>query len=220
MFKTKIITALTLLTTLFTASTSYAEDKLFLFNTVEFKSSSFKSVPKWQEIIDKRLEEELNITNCLKKKNSCPADKKEFIIQWFQMLKIAYKLPTKADQIEYVNDFFNMKEYILDIDNWGLTDYWEIPTEFLEFSGDCEDYAIIKYYTLKKLGFDIKDMRIVVLKDTVRNGAHAVLAVYHDNKALILDNLSSTVLEDKTLTQYVPYYSINENFKWIHFKKM
>lgn len=216
----KITPIITLIIFAFTASISFADSTTELFNTIEFKSKNIQSVPKWAQIVERRLDEELNIKNCISKKESCDESKKEFIIAWLEMLQKANKINNKALQLEYVNNFFNLKEYILDIDNWGVTDYWSIPTEFLEFSGDCEDYAIIKYYTLKKLGFDTNNMRIVILKDTVRNGAHAVLAVYQDNEFLILDNLASSVLSDKILTQYQPYYSINENFRWIHFKKI
>ncbi len=46
-----------------------------------------------------------------------------------------------------------------------------------------EDYTIIKYFTLKEMGVDPASMRIVVLRDTIRNLAHAVLVVYSDGDA-------------------------------------
>ena len=54
--------------------------------------------------------------------------------------------------------------------------------------GDCEDFAIAKYFALRDLGFPASQMRIVVLKDTLRNLDHAVTAVYLDGDAWILDN--------------------------------
>ena len=105
-----------------------------------------------------------------------------------------------------------------DIVNWKQQDYWEIPAEFLKKSGDCEDYSIIKYFTLKELGIAPESMRIVVVRDTIRNFAHAVLAVYVNGDAFILDNLSNSVLSHTKLRQYSPQYSVNEFGRWAHMK--
>lgn len=198
------------------ASPAFAKQS-YLFGTVEFKSKSFKSVPKWTDILDKMILENQQVATC---KNNIKSCDNKFFKEWLAYLNSAKTITNQEELLDSVNAFFNDWEYILDIDNWGLSDYWEIPSEFLEMSGDCEDYAIIKYYTLKKLGYNVDNLRIVVLKDTVRNGAHAVLAVYKNDSVYILDNLSTIALTDDLLTQYVPYYSINENNKWIHFKRM
>lgn len=192
-------------------------DNVNLFNTVEFKSKNFNSVPKWVTLLDRMLDENKKLDTCSKNKEICD-DK--FFKQWLDFIAKAKLIKDDEELLDSVNSFFNEWEYIEDIKNWEVSDYWEIPREFLEMSGDCEDYAIIKYYTLKKLGYDTKKLRIVILKDIVRNGAHAVLAVYKNDSIYILDNLSTIALTDDLLTQYVPYYSINENNKWIHFKKM
>lgn len=213
--KIKIITIITLIFATL-VNNAFANSNL-LFNTVEFKSKSFKSVPKWTGILDKMILENSQFEEC---KSNTPNCKSKFYNQWIAYINSAKNIKNQEDLLDSVNEFFNDWEYILDIDNWDLSDYWEIPSEFLEMSGDCEDYAIIKYYTLKKLGYDTSKLRIVVLKDIVRNGAHAVLAVYQNNQIYILDNLSTIALTDDMLTQYVPYYSINEDSKWIHFKKM
>lgn len=73
-------------------------------------------------------------------------------------------------------------------------DYWASPREFRENSGDCEDYSIAKYFTLRALGVPKENMRIVVLMETIRNLPHAVLVVYMDGDAYVLDNLSRQVL--------------------------
>lgn len=188
-----------------------------LFSTVEFKSNNLSSLPKWTSVL-KKVEKDLSYYKlCDKLKENCSHMQ---FSEWSNFVNKTKNITNKEQLLNRVNSFFNTWDYTLDIDLWGVNDYWEIPSEFLSLSGDCEDYAIIKYYTLKKLGFDVNNLRIVILKDTVRNGAHAVLAVYLNNKTYILDNLSSAVLTDDVLTQYVPYYSINETNKWIHFKKL
>lgn len=217
MLKSKLIKTITIFMIFANLASPAAAKQEYLFNTVEFKSKSFKSVPKWTEILDKMLLENQQVKQCKVSLKSCD---NKFYKEWLAYLDSAKDIKDQTELLDSVNAFFNDWEYILDIDNWGLSDYWEIPSEFLEMSGDCEDYAIIKYYTLKKLGYDVSKLRIVILKDTVRNGAHAVLAVYKGDSVYILDNLSTIALTDDLLTQYVPYYSINENNKWIHFKRM
>jgi predicted transglutaminase-like cysteine proteinase len=100
--------------------------------------------------------------------------------------------------------------------NYGADDYWASPLEFLRNSGDCEDYAIIAYVTLKTLGFDIDSLRFVVLHDKVRDEAHAVLAVYLDDKIYTMDSLVDGVLTQDRFQSYVPQYSVNETTLWAH----
>ncbi len=57
------------------------------------------------------------------------------------------------DQIQAVNQFLNQWQYKTDEQNYGQRDYWAAPLEFLRRSGDCEDYAIVKYVSLRQLGF-------------------------------------------------------------------
>ena len=95
-------------------------------------------------------------------------------------------------------------------------DYWATPAQFFNKSGDCEDYAITKYISLVHLGFDKKDMRIVIVQDLNLKVPHAVLVVYLDGKALILDNQIKQVVSASRITHYKPIYSINETKWWIH----
>ena len=85
-------------------------------------------------------------------------------------------------------------------------------------SGDCEDYSIVKYYTLKALGVPVDDMRIVVVRETIRNIGHAVLAVYDGDDIYILDNLSEAVRPAQRIRNYVPQFSVNEKNRWVHVK--
>ena len=120
------------------------------------------------------------------------------------------------EQVKAVNVLINRWPYRTDMDVWGVMDYWETPVEFFQKSGDCEDFAIAKYFALRDLGFPASQMRIVVLKDTLRNLDHAVTAVYLDGDAWILDNLSNAVLSHKRLSHYRPQFSVNEEYRWAH----
>ena len=64
--------------------------------------------------------------------------------------------------------------------------------------------------------FAKEDMRIVVLQDLNLKVAHAVLVVYIDGKALVLDNQITKVVESKRIKHYKPIFSINEGAWWLH----
>jgi predicted transglutaminase-like cysteine proteinase len=115
-----------------------------------------------------------------------------------------------------VNKFFNKWPYRLDKANWGVSDYWETPWEFLRKSGDCEDYAIAKFYALQELGFSPDQMRIVAVRDAIRGIGHAVLAVYAKDDIYILDNQTDMVLSHTKYKHYIPQYSVNEHYRWMH----
>src|SRR3546814_5921012 len=60
-------------------------------------------------------------------------------------------------------------------------------------SGDCEDYAIAKFFVLRDLGYTGEQLRIVILMDRIRRVGHAVLAVYALGDILILDSLTDLI---------------------------
>ena len=124
-------------------------------------------------------------------------------------------LPIDA-QARRVNDLMNSVQYISDKRNWGRSDYWATPIEFLERGGDCEDFAIAKYAALRALGVPDSRMRVAIVKDTQKNIAHAVLIVYGEDGPLILDNQIKTVRADNSIRHYKPIYSINRTAWWLH----
>ncbi len=82
----------------------------------------------------------------------------------------------------------NKVRYIGDQKNWGKSDYWATPIEFLTYGGDCEDFAIAKYVSLRALGVPDRAMRIAIVKDTQKGIAHAILIVYTEDGPMVLDN--------------------------------
>jgi predicted transglutaminase-like cysteine proteinase len=107
--------------------------------------------------------------------------------------------------------------YRTDSQNWGQSDYWANPTETaLKGAGDCEDFAIAKYWLLRSLGYAASDLQIVVLSDTRRQLYHAVLVAHVDGVAYVLDNLSSQVSADTRYPNYVPIMSFAAGKSYIH----
>ena len=122
----------------------------------------------------------------------------------------------RRTQLEHVNRYINNIDYVEDHANWGQEDYWATPAQFFTRAGDCEDYAIAKYLTLRSLGVPIEQMRIVVLMDNNLGIGHAVLAVYTENDVLVLDNQISQVVSESSIHHYQPVYSLNERNWWRH----
>lgn len=121
-------------------------------------------------------------------------------------------------QLIEVNRRINrLVRYNSDQHRFGEADHWATPREFLtRRGGDCEDFALLKYVSLRELGFADRRMRLVVVRDTGRRQNHAVLSVSMPEGREILDSLDPAPRRHSTLTQYVPRYSINGSGAWIH----
>ena len=118
------------------------------------------------------------------------------------------------DQLRAVNAFLNRFPYRSDLANYGRRDYWATPLEFLARSGDCEDYAIAKYVSLRRLGVPAGRLRIAVVQDEDRDSPHAVLLADVGGTWYVLDNLSERVEPQERVGHYVRYYSLNEDGFW------
>ncbi len=183
-----------------------------IFGSIEFKAHSLKALPRWERVLEQVKKDQPVVAACDADISSCIEPS---IARWRTFIKEQRAQPFKV-YLKNVNIFVNKWPYITDVKLWGKSDYWAAPLEFLKHSGDCEDYAILKYMSLKELGVPVKNMRIVVVQDSIRDIAHAVLAVFVEDDILILDSLINATLSHKLFLQYTPYYSVNENSRWAH----
>ena len=93
----------------------------------------------------------------------------------------------------------------------GEIDVWSTPlATFASGAGDCEDYAIAKFVALRQAGISPKDLRIVIMRDTIRGEDHAVAAVQLDGDWLILDNQRMAMVEDAYVRNYRPLFVIDQ----------
>lgn len=175
-----------------------------LFGTREIHSSDLKLFPKWRGTMDRFAEETRDCADPL-----CDQ------VYWKQVIDELAGADRRT-QIERINREMNEKLYIIDPINWGVPDYWATPFQFLRKNGDCEDYAIAKFMALRQLGFENPELRIVVLNDLNLGIAHAILVVYVDGQALVLDNQIKSVVPADTIRHYQPVYSVNEEGWWLH----
>lgn len=120
------------------------------------------------------------------------------------------------DQLRAVNQFFNQLKFRSDQEHWQQEDYWATPIETLASNGgDCEDFAIAKYFTLRQLGVPAKNMRITYVKALRLNEPHMVLTYYPDSgEPLVLDILVHDMLPASKRNDLEPVYSFNAEGLW------
>lgn len=130
----------------------------------------------------------------------------------------------ETEKIHRINDFFNHTvRYDTDQNIWGQNDYWATPLETLALArGDCEDYAIAKYFSLINLGVPLQKLRIVYVKITISDFSgrhqepHMVLAYYKtpEGEPLILDSLNGEILSASQRPDLKPIFSFNSAGVW------
>lgn len=97
-----------------------------------------------------------------------------------------------------------------DLEQYGEIDVWSPPLATLtRGAGDCEDYAIAKFVALQRAGIPPDDLRIVIMRDTIRGEDHAVAAARLDGRWLTLDNRRMAMVEDAHVRNYRPLFVID-----------
>lgn len=126
-------------------------------------------------------------------------------------------------QLAAVNNFFNRRiAFATDWQVWGEVDHWASPLELLaKGAGDCEDYAIAKYFSLIAAGMPGAQLRLVYARfqGDGRSGAlqpHMVLAYYPvpGVEPWILDNIINEVRPAASRPDLIPVFSFNIDGLW------
>lgn len=142
------------------------------------------------------------------------------LLEWRDLM-IAGQNKPELQKLELVNQFLNQVIFVSDLDHWGKEDYWATPVETLASNGgDCEDFAIAKYFTLLEMGVPISRLQITYVKAlnwNPINQAHMVLTYYPTPGAipLVLDNLIPEIRSATLRTDLVPVYSFNGDGLWL-----
>lgn len=142
-----------------------------------------------------------------------------------QLQPVLAALPEADDaaRLEVVNRFFNRRVVFRDdIEVWRVADHWASPLETLgQGMGDCEDFAIAKYFSLLAGGMPAARMRLVYVRLQLGGAggpsqAHMVLAYYAEPQAepLILDNLVEEIRPASRRLDLTPVFSFNSEGLW------
>jgi len=139
---------------------------------------------------------------------------------WINLLKGNY--PTDQVKLQKTNLFFNQLQFTTDQKLWGLSNYWATPIEFIGANaGDCEDFAVAKYFSLLSLGITDEKLRIIMVKALTLNQYHMVVAYYSTPTAepLILDNIDGEIKLASKRKDLIPVYSFNGKQLWLNNEK-
>ena len=99
-----------------------------------------------------------------------------------------------------------------DLAQHGAIDVWSSPlVTFASGAGDCEDYAIAKFVALRHAGISPDDLRIVIMRDTIRGEDHAVAAARLDGHWLMLDNRRMAMIDDAHVSNIRPTFVIDQH---------
>ncbi len=178
-----------------------------LFGTGEAFSPDNSAFFKWNGMLERFRAEE----------RRCQSDASDACIprEWRALLDEVRGLDLR-DKIERVNATVNRHPYVPSLQNWGESNHWEPPFEFFRKSGQCQDFAIAKYFLLRAAGVPAERLRVVVLRDMRLGLDHSVTVAFVDGDAWVLDNQQREIRSSAALDHYRPYYSINEEGWWLH----
>jgi len=139
---------------------------------------------------------------------------------WLKLLNKEYQ--DEQQKLESTNQFFNQLQFTTDQKLWGLNNYWATPIEFIGANaGDCEDFALAKYFSLLAIGIDDDKLRVVMVKSLTLNQYHMVVAYYEYPTAepLILDNIDGLIKKASNRKDLIPVYSFNGKKLWLNNEK-
>ncbi|WP_041642281.1 transglutaminase-like cysteine peptidase [Azoarcus olearius] len=148
----------------------------------------------------------------------------ELVAAWRRLLGES-AAETDADKLARVNTFFN-RRLLFEDDSvvWRQNDYWATPLETMgRGAGDCEDFAIAKYMTLRLLGVPADKLRLIYVRAQIggpgstASQAHMVLGYFAapTDEPLVLDNLISEIRPAARRPDLFPVFSFNDEGLWV-----
>lgn len=185
---------------------------LYSFDNVEDLFASASQWAAWQDTLDRHDAQRVQIQLCLQDAASCEPRQKGLRHLLLQGVTL-----DGERQIRLVNRYVNSQQYrdeSIGVDE-EAGNQWQTLTEFLRDGGDCEDFAVAKYFILREFGFAADDMRIVVGRETNKASYHAMLAIRFGADVLLLEN-DNTIRRNgaQEISRFV--YAINEHAIWDH----
>lgn len=192
---------------------SSAAAHLGVFGAMELAVGRPEDIRQWDDFKRRYEGEKKVLDRCVEDAESCPSPR----ARTWSIFLAGQQGKKRDDQVESVNRYINaIAKHDSDANVFGLRDYWAAPLEFLERTGDCEDFTILKFVSLLYLGVPNEDMRIVIALDRTRNIGHAVLAVRNGVDEDILDTSYAGIWASTLIADYAPEYSLNLTTRWAH----
>ncbi len=178
--------------------------------------------PAWAQNLERHTIERETIRRCLDQESACSGKLKSL-----RYILIKGAALDRDRQLRLVNRYINKRRYKVDRRQTSLSvvpggeaelkNHWSTLLEFLKRGGDCEDYAVAKYFLLRELGFAAEDMRVLVTYEKSARDYHAVLAVRRDDGSSWLLESDDTIVKGNH-RRYRFIYALNEEGIWDHAK--
>ena len=192
----------------------------YRFDTGEDYLASADDWPAWAAMLERHEQDREKIQLCLADKEACEGKLKSLRY----VLDRGSELSRKR-QLRLVNRYVNKRRYRRDRREVSLSvvpegeaelrNHWTTLLDFMRRGGDCEDFAVAKYFLLRELGVPAEDMRVVITWERDARDYHAVLAVRQDDGAALLLETDDTILRGSH-RRYRFIYALNEEGIWDH----
>ncbi|WP_448664086.1 transglutaminase-like cysteine peptidase [Sphingomonas sp. CJ20] len=169
---------------------------------------NWKQVPRWSDVMS-RAQLERGAGNGCAAEAPAGSAACRYVIWQSEMQSLDGRAP--REQIAAVQTAINRLPYVSDIENWSMTDRWATPAEMFAKGGDCEDYALAKYFALRELGFPEPDLTLAIVWDNQDSEQHAVLFVRSEGAVWLLDNKFDAPMPASAFAaRYRVLYSLNQ----------
>jgi predicted transglutaminase-like cysteine proteinase len=165
-----------------------------------FRSRNQTISSEWTRVSAEWAGERKRLEMCRADAATCTPAAREALV----VLRAAEALPLAA-RAEFIHQRVNAAvTYRSDFASHGVADRWSSPLSTLTRAGDCEDYAITKYFLMLEAGIDGADLRIILLRDQRAGEDHAVLAWRGPEGWSLFDNRYNAVDSDNAVAHYRP----------------
>ena len=176
--------------------------------------------PAWAQNLERHNTDREAIWRCVVDESTCIGKLKSL-----RPILVKGAALDRDRQLKLVNRYINKRRYKRDRNQTSLSaapggearlrNHWSTLLEFLKRGGDCEDYAVAKYFLLRELGFPAEDMRVLVTWEKSARDYHAVLAVRQEDGSSWLLESDNTIVKGSH-RKYRFIYALNEEGIWDH----
>ena len=161
---------------------------------------------KWHELAADIERDRAILERCRLDAQACPPAAQRF-------LEVMHAADGKSGRalIGAVNRAVNLSiQSTSDVVQHGVGDRWSAPIEtFAAGRGDCEDYAIAKYVALTEIGVAKEDARLLMVRNIHTHTDHALLAVRHEDRWLVLDSRHFALVDAVDATDFVAFMALD-----------
>jgi predicted transglutaminase-like cysteine proteinase len=162
---------------------------------------------KWKTVRQKAESEASVLSRCVTEEE-CPAAARRFL-----EIVAEGRARQGLARVGVINRAVNLSVIpTSDMKQWGVPDRWSPPLETLETErGDCEDYAILKYFALLDAGVREEDLRLVIVRNLLPNEDHALLVARVNGEWVVLDNRWLALVPDGEVRQVIPLFVLGDS---------